>query len=73
MFRWKENDNDNEDFETEALEEDKESQNITESETENTDADRKEDAMAVSMFRCKKDNRRRSGLRQDYLMLQMDI
>jgi len=25
------------------------------------------------MFRCKKDNRRRSGLRQDYLMLQMDI
>jgi len=25
------------------------------------------------MFNCKEDNRRRSGLRQDYLMLQMDI
>ena len=25
------------------------------------------------MFRCKEDNCRRSGLRQEYLMLQMDI
>jgi len=25
------------------------------------------------MFSCKEDNRRRSGLRQDYLMPQMDI
>jgi len=25
------------------------------------------------MFRCKEDNRRRNGLRQDYLMPQMDI
>ena len=25
------------------------------------------------MFNCKEDNRRRSGLRQDYLMPQMDI
>jgi len=25
------------------------------------------------MFSCKEDNRRRSGLRQDYRMLQMDI
>jgi len=25
------------------------------------------------MFSCKEDNRRRNGLRQDYLMPQMDI